>query len=98
MFWDKLFKIKFSPFPLPDIAFASGLPVLLLFLGFLLSTAWALLSARTPVALATLFALLTYLIYGLFWFATPNVDTLVWGLVGLGLGSLYRSETRPEHR
>ena len=73
-----------------DVAFASGVPVLLLFLAFLLSTGWALLSARTPVALATLLALLTYLIYGVFWFATPNVDTLVWGLVGLGLGTLWQ--------
>ncbi len=71
-----------------DIGFASGIPVLLLFTAFLLSTAWALLKARTPVSLATLLALLTYLIYGMVWFATPNVDTLVWGLVGLGLGSI----------
>ena len=72
-----------------DIGFASGIPVLLLFIAFLLSTGWALLKARTPVSLATLLALLTYLIYGQVWFATPNVDTLVWGLVGLGLGSLW---------
>lgn len=72
-----------------DIGFASGIPVLLLFLAFLLSTGWALLKARTPVSLATLLALLTYLIYGLVWFATPNVDTLIWGFVGLGLGSLW---------
>ena len=71
-----------------DIGFASGVPVLLLFIAFLSSTAWALFKARTPVSLATLLALLTYLIYGMVWFATPNVDTLVWGLVGLGLGSL----------
>jgi hypothetical protein len=32
------------------------------------------------------------MIYGLVWFATPNVDTLVWGLVGLGLGSLCNPE------
>ena len=69
-----------------DIGFASGIPVMLLFIAFLLSTGWALLKARTPLSLATLLALLTYMIYGMVWFATPNVDTLVWGLVGLGLG------------
>ena len=73
-----------------DIAFASGVPVLLLFLAFLASTGWTLLRARTPLSLATLFALVTYMIYGLVWFATPNVDTLVWGLVGLGLGSTWQ--------
>ncbi len=72
-----------------DVAFASGVPVLLLFVAFLASTCWTLLQARTPLALATLLALLTYLIYGMVWFATPNVDTLVWGLVGLGLGSVW---------
>lgn len=72
-----------------DIAFASGVPVLLLFIAFLVSTCWTLLQARTPLAVATLLALLTYLIYGMVWFATPNVDTLVWGLVGLGLGSTW---------
>ena len=72
-----------------DIGFASGIPVLLLFVAFLLSTGWALLKARTPLSLATLLALLTYMIYGMVWFATPNVDTLVWGLVGLGLGSIW---------
>ncbi len=72
-----------------DLAFASGIPVLLLFMGFLLTTAWTLLRAGTPVALATLLALTTYLIYGMVWFATPNVDPLVWGLVGLGLGSVW---------
>lgn len=75
-----------------DIAFASGVPVLLLFVLFVVSTGRALLRARTPLALATLLALATYMIYGLVWFATPNVDTLVWGLVGLGLGSLYTPE------
>ena len=73
-----------------DIAFASGVPVLLLFLAFLASTGWTLLRARTPLSLATLFALVTYMIYGLVWFATPNVDTLIWGLVGLGLGSTWQ--------
>ena len=73
-----------------DIAFASGVPVLLLFLAFLASTGWTLFRARTPLSLATLFALLSYLIYGMVWFATPNVDTLVWGLVGLGLGSTWQ--------
>ena len=73
-----------------DIAFASGVPVLLLFLAFLASTGWTLYKARTPLSLATLFALATYMIYGLVWFATPNVDTLVWGLVGLGLGSTWQ--------
>ena len=66
-----------------DIGFASGIPVLLLFRR--LSTEHRLGAAgkaRTPVSLATLLALLTYLIYGMVWFATPNVDTLVWGLVG----------------
>ncbi len=79
-----------------DIAFASGIPVLLLFLAFVASTGWTLLRAGTPLSLATLFALLTYLIYGMVWFATPNVDTLIWGLVGLGLGSTWRElETPP---
>ncbi len=78
-----------------DIGFASGIPVLILFIAFLLSTGWALFSARTPVSLATLLALVTYLIYGMVWFATPNVDTLVWGLVGLGLGSIWQA---PEPR
>jgi O-antigen ligase len=78
-----------------DIAFASGVPVLLLFTLFVASAGRALLRARTPLALATLLALVTYMIYGLVWFATPNVDTLVWGLVGLGLGSLHAPE-RPE--
>ncbi len=72
-----------------DIGFASGIPVMLLFIAFLLSTGWALLKARTPLSLATFLALLTYMIYGMVWFATPNVDTLVWGLVGLGLGSIW---------
>lgn len=72
-----------------DIAFASGIPVLLLFLGFLSSTAWVLYRARTPVSLATLLALVTYMVYGMVWFATPNVDTMVWGLVGVGLGSVW---------
>lgn len=80
-----------------DIAFASGIPVLLLFIAFLASTCWALLRARTPLSLATLLALVTYMIYGMVWFATPNVDTLVWGLVGLGLGSIrQRGQDLPE--
>lgn len=70
-----------------DIAFASGVPVLLLFLGFLASAAWVLWRARTPLALATLLGITTYLIYGMVWFATPNVDPLIWALAGLGLGS-----------
>ena len=78
-----------------DIGFASGIPVLLLFIAFLLSTGWALFKARTPISLATLLALLTYLVYGMVWFATPNVDTLVWGLVGLGLGSIWSPEIGP---
>lgn len=71
-----------------DIAFASGVPVALLFLGFVAASLRALYRARTPLALATALALLTYLLYGMAWFATPNVDPLVWGLLGLGLGSL----------
>jgi len=81
-----------------DIAFASGIPVLVLFLAFLASTGWALLKARTPLALATLLALVTYLIYGMVWFATPNVDPLVWGLVGLGLGSIWLGPTQRASR
>ena len=71
-----------------DIAFASGLPALLLFMGFLLSCAKLLYEAKTPLALATLLALTTYLLYGMFWFATQNVDPLIWALVGLGIGSV----------
>jgi hypothetical protein len=71
-----------------DIAFASGVPVALLFLGFVLASLRALWRARTPLALATALALVTYLLYGMAWFSTPNVDPLVWGLLGLGLGSL----------
>lgn len=75
-----------------DLAFASGIPVLLLFIGFVLTTAWTLLQSGTPIALATFLALTTYLIYGMVWFATPNVDPLVWGLVGLGLGTCWKGQ------
>ncbi len=77
-----------------DIAFASGVPALLLFMGFLLSCAKLLYQARTPLALATLFALATYLLYGMFWFATQNVDPLVWALLGLGVGSVPQVVSR----
>ncbi len=75
-----------------DIAFASGVPVALLFMGFIAASLRALYRARTPLSLATALALLTYLLYGMAWFATPNVDPLVWGLLGLGLGSLEVAE------
>ena len=71
-----------------DIAFASGIPAMLLFIGFLLSCAKLLYQAHTPLALATLLALATYLLYGMFWFATQNVDPLIWALIGLGIGSV----------
>ncbi|ADI14108.1 O-antigen polymerase [Truepera radiovictrix DSM 17093] len=80
-----------------DIAFASGVPVALLFLGFVAASLRALWRERTPLALATALALLTYLLYGMAWFATPNVDPLVWGLLGLGLGSLEPRPAAPEH-
>ena len=74
-----------------DIAFASGLPAAFLFMGFLLSCSRLLYRAHTPLALATLLALTTYLLYGMFWFATQNVDPLIWALVGLGVGSVPRT-------
>ena len=78
-----------------DIAFASGLPALLLFYGLFCSPALKLLyEARTPLALATLLALSTYLLYGMFWFATQNVDPLIWALVGLGIGSVPDAPSR----
>ena len=70
-----------------DIAFASGLPATLLFIGFVVSCFTLLYRAHTPLALATFLALAAYLLYGMFWFATQNVDPLVWTLVGLGIGS-----------
>lgn len=69
-----------------DLAFASGVPATLLFLGFVLSSLRLLFRTGTALSWATALALLTYLLYGTVWFATPNVDPLVWGLVGLGLG------------
>jgi O-antigen ligase len=77
-----------------DIAFASGIPVLLLFLLFVASSLRALYRAKTALSLATSLALLTYLLYGMAWFATPNVDPLMWGLVGIGLGSVVTDKTQ----
>jgi O-antigen ligase len=74
-----------------DLAFASGVPVTLLFLGFVLSSLHILFRTGTALSWATALALLTYLLYGAVWFATPNVDPLVWGLVGLGLGCSDRT-------
>ncbi len=74
-----------------DIAFASGVPVTLLFLGFVLSSLRLLFQTKTALSIATALALLTYLLYGTVWFATLNVDPLVWGLVGLGLGCSGRT-------
>ncbi|HEX7022226.1 MAG TPA: O-antigen ligase family protein, partial [Trueperaceae bacterium] len=70
-----------------DMALAHGLPTMVMFLAFLLSTASSLYRARTPVALAALAALGTYLLYGMFWFPTINVDPMIWGLVGIGLAA-----------
>ena len=81
-----------------DIAFASGVPAMLLFIGFLFACAKLLYEAHTPLALATLLALATYLLYGMFWFATQNVDPLIWALLGLGVGSLPHTGSNEEER
>jgi O-antigen ligase len=70
-----------------DLALASGLPALLAFTGFVLSSCRILYRAKTPLTLAVLLGLATYLLYGMVWFATLNVDPIIWGLLGAGLGS-----------
>ena len=70
-----------------DLALASGLPALVLFIGLMVSCVRALYASRHPVALAACLGLVTYLVYGMAYFSAIMVDPLVWALVGVGLGS-----------
>ena len=78
--WDKAHNY------LLDIALATGLPSMLLFLGFVLSALWALLRSRSSTARAIGYALVTFMIWGLGWFYSVALDPIAWGLVGAGLG------------
>jgi O-antigen ligase len=81
-----------------DMALSYGIPVTLLFTLFLLSSAWALYKTRTPLALAVLCGLATYLLYAMFWFSTLSVDPVVWGLLGIGLSSVRPGPQRQSVR
>ena len=69
-----------------DIALATGLPSLVLFLGFLGCALWTLLRSRSAVGRAIGLALFAFIIWGLGWFYSVALDPIVWGLVGAGLG------------
>lgn len=75
-----------------DMTLASGVPALLLFLGFLLSGLWALWKAASPLTMAVALGIVVYMIYGQAWFYTLNVDPMIWGLFGLGLGAAWLAE------
>ena len=73
-----------------DLALASGLPALALFIGLMVSCVRALYRSKHPVALAACLGLVTYLVYGMAYFSVIMVDPLVWALVGIGLGCAAR--------
>lgn len=77
-----------------DIALATGVPSLLLFLGFLGSLFWILLGSREIVARNIGLALLAFSVWGLAWFYAVSLDPIVWGVVGMGLGLHWRRDRR----
>lgn len=73
-----------------DIAIATGLPSLVLFLGFLGSLLWILLTSGVTFVRNIGLALLAFSVWGVAWFYTVSLDPIVWGLMGVGLGLHWR--------
>ena len=74
-----------------DLALATGIPTLVLYVAFVISVMWGLLRARLLLEWAIGLGLVVFVIWGLAWFPTVSLDPLVWGLVGAGIGLHWRS-------
>ncbi len=69
-----------------DLGVASGVVALALFIGYLLSSWRFLLRYGGAFGIATTLAILTFLLFAEAWFYTIDIDPMIWGLLGLGLG------------
>ncbi|MEM6428280.1 MAG: O-antigen ligase family protein [Deinococcota bacterium] len=53
-----------------------------------------LLSTESVLARAVALSMIVYLLFGLTWFATLQVDPIVWTLFGIGIGTAWRDKTK----
>ncbi|MDZ7703693.1 MAG: O-antigen ligase family protein [Trueperaceae bacterium] len=77
-----------------DMIIASGWPSAILFLSAIGSGVAMMLRSGRREARAVALATCVYVLFGLTWFATLQVDPIVWGLFGVGIGAVW---ARPDH-
>ena len=53
-----------------------------------------LIRSKNVLARAVALSTIVYLLFGLTWFATLQVDPIVWTLFGIGIGSTWRDRTK----
>jgi len=76
-----------------DFIIANGWLATLLFATTLISGVMLLFSASLDTQAIAL-GIIVYLLFGLTWFATLQVDPIVWGLFGVGIGSALHTSSR----
>lgn len=79
-----------------DLGLANGLVALALFLAMVIVLLRRLWRSGSVVALAAGVVVAYYLLAGMAWFGTVNVDPFVWTLAGIGLAAAFES-TRGAH-
>lgn len=78
-----------------DLAIASGLLSVGLFVAAVISGVVMMVRAGDCMARAVALGVCVYAIFGVTWFASLPVDPLVWGLFGIGVGSALRTHVAP---
>lgn len=85
--WDKAHNY------LIDMGLTSGVPALLTFVGFVVFALTAMWRSSSMFARGVAIAMLAFLVFGLAWFPTVNLDPVVWSLTGAGIGFAARERT-----